>query len=45
MSEATLVEDTIAVLRYIRAMFPDTSVVLVGHSMGGAIAAKAAYRA
>ena len=40
MSQATLIDDTIEVLTYIHGIYPDRSIVIVGHSMGGAIAAK-----
>lgn len=40
MSEQTLVADTITVLTFVRNKFPESSLILVGHSMGGAIACK-----
>jgi protein phosphatase methylesterase 1 len=40
LSEATLVNDSIATIRAICGMFPEQSVLLVGHSMGGSIATK-----
>ena len=40
MSEAKLIEETIYVLKYITKKYPDQSIILVGHSMGGSIAAK-----
>ena len=42
LSEATLVGDAIAAIRYINtALFSEASVIIVGHSMGGSIATKA----
>jgi protein phosphatase methylesterase 1 len=41
LSEETLVNDAIAVVRYICQQYSDRSVILVGHSMGGSIATKA----
>lgn len=41
LSEATLVMDTIEVIRYISVQYPDRSIIMVGHSMGGSIATKA----
>ena len=41
LSEATLVRDTTEVIRYISAKYPDRSIIMVGHSMGGSIATKA----
>ncbi len=38
---ATLIQDTIAVLAYLANKHPTLSLVVMGHSMGGAVAAKA----
>lgn len=40
MSQATLIKDTIKVLEYIEQIFPEENIIVIGHSMGGAIAAK-----
>lgn len=39
-SVETLIADTIEILEYIVGRFPNTSIVMVGHSMGGSIATK-----
>ena len=44
MSEDTLIRDTIDVVRYVSAKYPDKSIIMVGHSMGGSIATKATDR-
>lgn len=44
MSVDTLVNDTVKVLEYVRNKFDSPRVILVGHSMGGAIACKTAYK-
>ena len=41
MSQASLIDDTIEVLTFVHGRYPDRTIVIVGHSMGGAIAAKA----
>ena len=43
MDKDNLVKDTIAVIQYITATFPEQSLVIVGHSMGGSIAVKTAH--
>jgi len=43
MDKDNLVKDTVAVIQYIVATFPEQSIVIVGHSMGGSIAVKAAH--
>jgi len=40
MSQETLIADTIEVLTYVHEKFNDRSLILIGHSMGGAIATK-----
>ena len=40
MSQETLINDTLEVLNYVHAKYPDRSIILIGHSMGGAIATK-----
>ena len=40
MPQATLVGDAIEVLTFVHDRYPDRTIVMVGHSMGGAIAAK-----
>ena len=44
LSEETLVNDTIEVINYVRERFPDNSIIVVGHSMGGSIATKTTAR-
>lgn len=39
-----MLTDTVMILTYIRQQNPNTNIVLVGHSMGGAIASKAGLR-
>ena len=41
LSEETLVNDTIEVVKYVHQRFNEASIIIVGHSMGGAIATKA----
>ena len=41
LSQEILIADTIRVLRHTIAKFPDQSIIMVGHSMGGSIATKA----
>lgn len=41
MSEQNLIEDTIKVVQWVTEKNPDDTVIMVGHSMGGAIASKA----
>lgn len=40
LSEETLVRDTIEVIRFVSAKYPEQSIIMVGHSMGGSIATK-----
>ena len=40
MSEETLLKDTTEVLLYVSQTFKDSSIIMVGHSMGGSIATK-----
>ena len=40
MSQETLINDTLEVLTYVHEKYPDRSIILIGHSMGGAIATK-----
>lgn len=40
LSQETLIADTIKVLEYIDKIFPEESMIIVGHSMGGSIATK-----
>jgi len=40
MSQETLIADTLEVLTYVHAKFAERSIILIGHSMGGAIATK-----
>lgn len=42
LSEETLIQDTIHVFKYVSELFRESSIILVGHSMGGSIATKAA---
>lgn len=41
LSEDTLIRDTIEVVKYVSAKYPEQSIIMVGHSMGGSIATKA----
>lgn len=43
-STETLISDTIEVLNYVAKKFGDTTIIVVGHSMGGAIATKTTER-
>ena len=45
LSEAALVSDAVEVMKYVCSRFCEASVILVGHSMGGSIATKAAAKA
>ena len=40
LSADVLVQDTLEVISFVRTKFPERSIVLIGHAMGGAIAAK-----
>ena len=40
MSQEVLINDTLEVLNYVHQKFADRSIILIGHSMGGAIATK-----
>lgn len=40
MSQETLINDTIEVLNYVHERYTDRTIILIGHSMGGAIATK-----
>lgn len=42
MSEQVLIHDTLDVLKHVSTIFPEQSIILVGHSMGGSIATKTA---
>ena len=41
MPEEVLIEDALGVITTVSGMYPENSIILVGHSMGGAIATKA----
>ena len=41
-SVKVLVDETIAAIKYLAKTFPENTIILVGHSMGGAIATKTA---
>jgi protein phosphatase methylesterase 1 len=43
LSEENLINDTIIVIKHIAEKFPEQAIILVGHSMGGSIAVKAAH--
>jgi protein phosphatase methylesterase 1 len=45
LSEATLVEDALEAIRFTAQRFPEQSIMIVGHSMGGSIATKSASKA
>jgi pimeloyl-ACP methyl ester carboxylesterase len=40
LSQETLISDTLKVFEYIDKLFPEESLIVVGHSMGGSIATK-----
>jgi len=40
MSIVNLIADTLEVIKYVAAKFSQSSIILVGHSMGGAVAVK-----
>ena len=44
MSQEILIADTIEVLEYTRKRFEGRTIVIIGHSMGGSIAAKTAHK-
>lgn len=44
-SIATLILESLTVLHHVATKFPNTSIVIIGHSMGGAVAAKAVKKA
>lgn len=41
LSEETLVSDAVEVIRFVCQKFNESSIIIVGHSMGGSIATKA----
>jgi protein phosphatase methylesterase 1 len=41
MSEETLINDALVVVKHVCQQYSDRSVIMVGHSMGGSIATKA----
>jgi len=45
LSVDTLVYDTLKVLSYVQEVFPDFTIVIMGHSMGGSVACKATEKA
>jgi len=45
LSEETLINDAIEVMRYTSELFREASIMIVGHSMGGSIATKSASKA
>ena len=45
LSEETLINDAIEVIKYICERFNEASIMIVGHSMGGSIATKSASKA
>lgn len=45
MSVENLVSDTILVIKEICKKYPEQSIIVVGHSMGGAIAVKTVFEA
>lgn len=42
LSQNTLIEETLQVMYYLNEKFPDETFIIIGHSMGGSIAVKAA---
>lgn len=45
MSEETLINDAIEVMKYVCHKYNEASIIVVGHSMGGSIATKATAKA
>ncbi len=45
LSEETLINDSIEVMKYVCHKFSSASIIIVGHSMGGSIATKATAKA
>jgi len=45
LSAETLIKDTLEVLKYVDKTFPNLTIVIMGHSMGGSIACKATEEA
>lgn len=43
LSEETLINDSIQVIKHVSSLYPEASLILVGHSMGGSIATKTAF--
>ena len=43
LDQENLVKDTLCVVQHVAAHLPEQSIILVGHSMGGSIAVKAAH--
>lgn len=41
LSQKTLIDETILVLKHVVEKYPNQSIIMVGHSMGGSIATKA----
>jgi len=44
LSQAELIDETIKVLNFVETTHKNRSIILLGHSMGGSIAAKVAYK-
>ena len=44
LSQETLIQDTLKVLKHINQLHPAATINLVGHSMGGSIATKTAFK-
>ena len=44
LSQETLIQDTLRVLNHINQLHPAATINLVGHSMGGSIATKTAFK-
>jgi len=41
----TLIDDSMKILRYVDKTYPDSTIIIVGHSMGGSVATKLCYEA
>ena len=44
MAQETLIDDTLNVIKYVHKKYPERTLCIVGHSMGGSIATKTAHK-